>query len=382
MTARDWIRPFLIAILAVSVSGTSWGGGGPFSWVPELETASSYDLNGDRNLSPEEVERWSAARPRPERVDARAPSLSIFEKYGLGMAPIVLDSNQPTPEGYRFVRNLNHGGVPWDSTTPYTVLVPALVPESGVEEAAFIIEHFKVFGRNTGLGAHGMMYFRLTEDRPVRVLDGKGHVVAESRELILSVEAWRLLGEAYDFIAGLKAGSYGLTYRWFTAEQRRIEDNHKGDEGHWILYPLRLSQKQLDLLLRSALDEGDRLARSYLDYFRRGDREGLTRDLEREFEDYRTLSASCITEVQRLIRRVQDQTPEDAKALGQKMVVAPPPLIRLFGWEIPLDRSHIPNSSYRVLWKARLLYRTPRAWGFGNKPVRQTVRSGEGTPLP
>jgi len=116
--------------------------------------------------------------------------------------------------------------------------------------------------------AHTMLRFIFARGREMQLLTGSGAGTggdATIPDLILSWEAWRPPGVAYDALKGLDPQAFDLSLRIYSGAQRFLEDAIIGRE--WYAYPLTVpaGTQGLSELLRVGLILGDSIARRSLD---------------------------------------------------------------------------------------------------------------------
>ena len=140
------------------------------------------------------------------------------------------------------------------------------VPVDEVTGVEFVIVKVKVLGRDVPL-AHAQLRFLFEPGKGPAMASAEGDVpepAVRIRDLIISWEAWRPPGTAFEVIKGLDPSAYGLTARAYEGAQRFLEDGLK--DLSWTCYPLALpgGQPALSELLRTALQMGDAVGRNYL----------------------------------------------------------------------------------------------------------------------
>jgi len=222
-------------------------------------------MSSNRTLTVEELLAWAESGPNAVRLhtgrDALPGGLSA------SMVPVLVEwgaSNHTDPDGVYVVRTLNTGGNPIEGTT---VLCAAKIPAHAIESAEFIVVPHDRLGRRA-LVAHTMLRFVFARGREMQLLTGAGVGTggdAAVPDLILSWEAWRPPGVAYDALKGLDPQAFDLSLRVYAGAQRFLEDAIIGRE--WYAYPLELpaGMQGLSELLRVGLVLGDSIARRSLD---------------------------------------------------------------------------------------------------------------------
>lgn len=222
-------------------------------------------MPSQRTLTVEELLAWAESSPNAVRLhtgrDALPGGLSA------SMVPVLVEwgaSNHTESDGGYVVRTLNLGGNPIAGTT---VLCSAKIPAHAVESVEFIVVPHDRLGKRS-LMAHTMLRFVFARGREMQLLSGAGAGTggdATVPDLILSWEAWRPPGVAYDALKGLDPKAFDLSLRIYSGAQRFLEDAIIGRE--WFAYPLDLpaGENGSSELLRVGLVLGDSIARRSLD---------------------------------------------------------------------------------------------------------------------
>jgi len=206
------------------------------------------------------------AREKNPVVIVENPVDAFPNGLAMTMVPFIVDwnrSNLDNKYGHYLIHNVSIGGNP---VRGFNILATVKVPKGGIKSVEFVLARARVDGKDTVMG-HGQLRFVFKHDKRPVVLTPEDGVINEYHldDLILSWEAWRPPGTAYDSLKGLDPKAYGLTVRCFSGAQRFLLDSIR--KSAWECFPLKLPEVDgaKDDLFGLCLMLGDGLARRVID---------------------------------------------------------------------------------------------------------------------